>query len=277
MSNAAPTPPRSHPEFQPSGPMPAGLAHLELTLHHHIENCFGSLSRLVADKHDRVMDQTIRRLENLEETVTKGQKNGKGDVKDMKKEFSNLKAEVRNVIKGNDEIKDLIKALDEKIGKLEKKVEASGCKGQSVATDTTGHEAETSRAQKGDIVHRRTESAHNGGNPERLQQNQSGANHSASARHQSGNSSKGRRSNTTSGGGAGSAAGSSRREYFTELGASRGPVPDVREHPAYSGGQQGYDLAYDSNGMPVGLGVSDTTIFQAPSFSEGWYQRVYGP
>jgi len=104
-----------------------------------------------------------------------------------------------------------------------------------------------------------------------------GANHSASARHQSGNSSKGRRSNTTSGGGAGSAAGSSRREYFTGLGASRGPVPDVREHPAYSGGQQGYELAYDSNGMPVGLGVSDTTIFQVPSFSEGWYQRLYGP
>lgn len=257
--------------------MPAGLAHLELTLHHHIESCFGSLSRLVADKHDRVMDQTIRRLESLEEMVTKGQKSGKGDVKDMKKEFSNLKAEVRSVIKGNDAIKDLIEALNEKIGKLEKKVEEGGCKGPSVATDTTGNEAESSRAQKGDIVHRRTESAHNGGNPERLQQYQSGASHSTSPRHQSGNSSKGRRSNTMSGGGAGSAAGSSRREYFTELGASRGPVPDVREHPAYSGVQQGYGHVYDSNGMPVGLGGSDTTIFQAPSFSEGWYQRVYGP
>ena len=275
MSNAAPSPPRSHPDYQPSGPMPAGLAQLELTLHHHIDSCFRSLSGLVTDKHDRMMDQTIRRLENLEESLLKGQKSGRGDIKDMKKDVSSLKAEVRDIAKGSDAIKDLIQALDVKIGKLEKTVEEGGFKYQTVAADTSGDQPENSRAQKSEVAHRRTGSAHTG-NPERHQQYHSGSNHPSSARHQSGNSSKGRRSNTMSGGGADSAAGSSRREYFAELGASRGPVPDVREHPAYAGGQQGFSPDYDSNGMPVGLGGSDGTVFQAPSFSEGWYQRVYG-
>ena len=274
--NAAPTPPRSHPEFQPSKPMPASLSQLELALHHHIESCFGSLSRLVTDKHDRIMDQIIRRLENLEEIIGKGQKSGKGDIRDMKKDIGILKVDVKDVLKGSNEVKNLIKALDHKIGTLEKTVKEDGSKCQHVTADVNRNEPEKPAVQQRLPVHRRTESAHAPGNPEQLQRYQSGTSHSSSPRHQSGNSSKGRRSNTLSGEGRSSAGGSSRREYFAELGAARSPVPDLREHPAYSSGQQGYGQASDSNDMPGGMGGSDAALFQAPSFSEGWYQRVYG-
>ncbi len=276
MINAAPTPPRSHPDFQPSGPMPAALAQLELSLHHHIESCFGSLSRLVTDKYDRVMDQVIRRLENLEEMVGKGQKIGRGDIKDVKKDISSLKGEVKDVVKGSDAIKDLIKALDDKMDKLEKNFEENGCKYQHVAVDTNGSEPERPKTQQGATVRRGTGSANVSGNPEQPQPYQSGTSHSSSARHQSGHSSKERRSNTMSGGGQSSAPGSSRREYFAELEAARGPVPDINEHPAFTGVRQGYEHAYDPNGMLVGLGGSDAAAFQAPFFNDGWYQRVYG-
>ena len=276
MINAAPTPPRSHPDFQPSGPMPAALAQLELSLHHHIESCFGSLSRLVTDKHDRVMDQMIRRLENLEEMVGKGQKCGKGDIKDVKKDISSLKGEMNDVVKGSDVMKDLIKALDGKMDKLGKGFEEDGCKYQHVAVDTDESEPERPKTQQGASGHRGTGAANALGTTEQRQPYQSGISHSSSARHQSGHSSKGRRSNTMSGGGQSSAPGSSKREYFAELGAARGPVPDINEHPAFTGVHQGYQQAFDPNGMLVGMGGSDAAAFQPPSFSDGWYQRVYG-
>ena len=276
MINAAPTPPRSYPGFQPSGPMPAAFAQLEMNLHHHIETCFGSLSRLVTDKHDRIMDQIIRRLENLEEVVGKGQKSGKGDIKEIKKDISILKAAMKDSVKGSDAVKDLTKKLGEKIGKLEKKIEDCGSKCQHTSPNTIGSELERPRVQQAASAHRRAESAHAPENPVQRQPYQSGASHSSSGRHQSDNSSR-VRSNTMSGGGQGSGPGSSRREYFEYLGAARSPAPDLRDHPAFSGVQQGYSQTYDANGVPVGLGVSDAAPFQPTSLSDGWYQRVYGP
>ena len=255
--------------------MPAALVQLEMNLHHHIETCFGSLSRLVTDKHDRIIDQTIRRLENLEEMVGKGQKSGRGDIKDIKKEISSLKAEMKDVVKGSDTVKDLTKALDEKIEKLEKKVDECGCKCQHASPDTNGSESEISRAQQSIHVHQRAESAHAPENPVQRHPYQSGAGHSTSGRHRSGNSSRAR-SNTMGGSGQGSAPGSSRREYFENLGLARSPAPDLRDHPAFAGTQQGYGRAYDANGMRVGLGVSDAAPFESTSLNHGWYQRAYG-
>lgn len=282
-NNSVPTPPRSYPGFQPSGQIPNGLAHLELTLHHHIESCFGSLSRLTVDRHDRAMDQTIRRLDNLQEMVAKGLKSAKADGKDIRKEIGNLSMEFKENIKGSEEIRDLVKGLGEKIGKIEKQVEEGGCKCQHTAAEASGSDPEVPGGQQGNLANPRTSGSHGtSGQQERRQQYRSGASQSSSRRHQSQNSSRGRQSNGMSagtGGGRSSGAGSARREYFAELGATRGPMPDLREHPAYSGAQQvqqGYNgQAFDENGVPVEMGLPNDTIFP-PSFSEGWYQRVYG-
>ena len=273
MSNAAPTPPRSHPEFQPSGPLPAGLANLELTLHHHLESCFASLSRLVTDKHDRTMDQIIRRLENLEEAVRKGHKSGKGDIRDMKKDISSLKEDTKIIIKDSDGIKEYIKALNEKVGTLEQKFD----QGQRVAANSSGSdERQNPEAQRRGTGHRRTESAHTSGNLEQRQQYVSGISQSTSARHQSSNSSQGRRSNTLSGGRPGSAAGTSRKQFCGDLGPTRGPVPEIRNHPTYSVSHEGYGQVLDPNSLPAGIGSSEAEAFQTPSFSDGWYARAYG-
>ena len=270
VSNAAPTPPRSHPEFQPSGPLPAELAHLEMNLHYHLDSCFASLGRLVTEKHDRTLDQVIRRLENLEESVKKGQKYGKGETRDIRKELSSLKEEFKTVVEGSRGIENLIKALTEKVGNIEPKVgHGNPAAANSAGINGTGYP----NTHHG---HRRIGSAHTSGNFEQREQHLSGASHSNSTRHQSSNSSNGRDPNTLSGGRPGSATGVSRRHYFTELGAVRGPAPDLRDHPAYSGSNRGCSQALDASSLPVGIGSSDAEAFQAPSFSESWYARAYG-
>ena len=61
-NNSVPSPPHNQHDYQRPGSMSAAMARLELTLHHHIDSTTASLSRLITDKHDRIMDQTIRRL-----------------------------------------------------------------------------------------------------------------------------------------------------------------------------------------------------------------------
>ena len=271
MINAAPTPPRSYPGFQPSAPMAAGFAQVELGLHHHMESCFGSVSRLIIDKQDRSTDQIIRTMENREE-IGKGQKIGK-DIRDIKKDVGVLKAEVKDSVKRSD-IKDLIKALNDKIALLEKKVENCGCKCQHASLDTSVSELEGSRAQQATHLHRRAERAQASENIMQRQPHQSVASRSSGERHQSGNNGRAR-SNIMSGGGQGSAPASSRKEYLENLGAGKGPAPDLRNHPAFADVQQRHRQAFDANGMPVGLGISDAASIQ-PSLTQDWYQQSFG-
>ena len=71
-----------------------------------------------------------------------------------------------------------------------------------------------------------------------------------------------------------SAERSVRREYFAELGAARGAVPDLRNHPAYAGTLQGQGLGNGKNEMPAPPNVLP---FRNPSLGVGeWYQKAYG-
>ena len=73
LGNSVPTPP--HSSYQPhSGPPSAELSRLELNMHHHIDTVFGSLTRLIINKQDQAVDQTIRRIEKLEKRVDKALK-----------------------------------------------------------------------------------------------------------------------------------------------------------------------------------------------------------
>ena len=274
-SNSVPSPPHSQNDYQRPGSVSAALAHLELTLHHHVDSVSGSLSRLITDKHDRVMDQTIRRLENLEELISRELRSLRGEVKDIKKQVSNLKEGLKDTSRSNDGTKDLLKGLEGKFEALEKHVQEHGCKCQHVVAEQSLSEPESDR-QRRNKSHRRTESAHGAlGQGEQREQYRSSASRSSNSGRQSGNSSRRHRSNTLSGQ-PGSGASDEKREYFTELGQARGPVPDIKDHPAYAGVHQGTGQVYghDQSRMPT---VLNGLPYENPSLSDGrWYQQAYG-
>lgn len=277
-SNSVPSPPHNQHDYQRPGSMSAAMARLELTLHHHIDSTAGSLSRLITDKHDRIMDQTIRRLENLEETVSKGFRHLKADFKDIRKDIDDLKEEFKDVVKGSDSVQELFKGMDGKLKALEKSVEGHSCNCQLAVAERSPSEP-ASEPQQEAASHRRTESAHGAlGHGEQRQQYRSGASRSSTSARQSGNSNRVHRSNTVNKqlGNRMSDETDTRREYFAELGAARGPMPDLRDHPAYSGMQQDQSQIYghDQHSIPS---VLHGLPYEPPSLSDGrWYQQAYG-
>lgn len=277
-NNSVPSPPHNQHDYQRPGSMSAAMARLELTLHHHIDSTAGSLSRLITDKHDRIMDQTIRRLDDIEEAVSKGLRNIKNDLKDIKKDIGSLKREVKDVVASSGRSQDIFRRLDAKLEALEKSVEENSCKCQLVATEPSPHLSDR-ESQKGAASHRRAESAHGAlGQGEHRQQYQSGASRSSNSARHSANSNRAHRSNTSKSqpSNGTSEEMDSRREYFAELGAARGPKPDLRDHPAFSGMHQaqGQTYSHDPNEMPS---ILNDLPYEPPSLSNGrWYQQAYG-
>lgn len=254
------------------------MARLELTLHHHIDNATGSLSKLITDKHDKLMDQTIRRLEDLEETVSRGFRSFKADLKDIRKDDSGLKGEFKDGVESSDKVEELIKGMDRKLEALENGIKEHGCKCRAAVTKRSPSEPD-GRHQREATSHRRTESANGAvSQGEQRQQYRSGASRSSTSARHSGNSHRVHRSNTVSSklDDRTNEDMEKRREYYAELGAARGPMPDLRDHPAYSGIQKGQSQTYgqDQNGMPS---VYDVLPYEQPSLSDGhWYQQAYG-
>lgn len=248
-----------------------------MTLHHHIDSSSGSLSRLITDKHDRAMDQMLRRLENLEETVGKVFRNLRGEIKDIRKDVGSLDRDLKNVVKGNEQTTKLIEGLDGKVQALKSHVQEHGCRCQLSATENSTSEADSDR-QRREKTHRRTESAHGAlGHNEDRKKHQRGASRPTISARESENSTRGQRSrsNTLSGQPSSKVSDERRREYFAELGTVKGPVPDLREHPAYAGVQQDQARGYgqDQNGMGNGSPHENPS----PSLSDGrWYQQAYG-
>ena len=278
-NNSVPSPPHNQHDYQRPGSVSAAIARLELTVHHHIDSITGLLSRLITDKHDRIMDQTIGRLENLEEIVSKGFRDLKVDLKDTRKDIGIVKGDLKDVVKSSGRVQDIYAALDGKLESLEKAVEEHSCKCQLATTEESPHMLESER-QCGAVSHRRTESAHEAlGQGEQRHQYQSGTSRSSNSARHSGNSNRARRSNTSNSRPCNRMSDDLdiRREYFAELGAARGPMPDLRDHPAYSGMQQtqGQTYNHDQNTMPS---ISNGLPYEHPSLSDGrWYQQAYGP
>lgn len=277
-NNSVPSPPHNQHDYQRPGSMSATMARLELTLHHHIDSTARSLSNLVTDKHDKIMDQTIRRLESLEETVSKGFRNIKADLKDIRKDIGGLKEESKDSMESSDKIQDFFRRLDGKFEALEKSVAEHNCKCQPAVAERSPSEPDN-ECQKKFSSHRRTESAHGAlGQGEQRPQYRSGASRSSTSARHSGKSEKAHRSNTVNSqlSNRMNSDMDSRREYFAELGVARGPMPDLRDHPAYSGMSQGQGEidAHDQDGM---ASILNGLPFKHPSLSDGgWYQQAYG-
>ena len=274
--NSVPSPPQNQYDFQRSGSVPAALAQIELTVHHHLDTAFASLSRLITDKHDRMVDQTIRRLENLEDATSKGLRAIKGEVKDLKKDVGSLRGDLKDAVSGNDGAKELIKGLEEKLQALDKHIEEHARSYEGNPREQSASEPDYDRHQQASS-HRRAESAHGAfGQGEQRQNYGSGVSRSSNSARQSGTSSRGHRSNTVSSHICNGVSDerSARREYFAELGAARGAVPDIRNHPAFAGTPQGQGLG---NGQVAVTATPNGPPLRNPSLGVGeWYQKAYG-
>lgn len=243
---------------------------------------------MINDRHDRMMDQTIRRLEHLEDILNKGFKELKNEAGDLKKRVSNLQGDVNEVKKRENRIIELIKGMDGIVQNLEKQIGENSCKCQQSAAEQSASEAESDHRHRSEATsytsHRRSESAHpTGGQSEPNQHCRSGASRTFNGARVSGASSTRDRSNTVNSQqqptSRMSAEKSNNKEYFAELGAARGPLPDIRDHPAFADRQQEHGQAFgygglSQNGMPIAL---TGLPYETPSLSDGrWYQQAYG-
>ena len=283
-NNFVPPPPRSYNDFQPSSaPAPPGLLHLENTLHYHIDACFERLSRLVTDKNDRIMDEVIRRCEALDERIEKGLTGlQKGEFTDIKKELDRMKASLRTSAKASDELKKNVRTIEERLEKLDKKIEENGCKCRSTHESLGDYGA--SSIPKHPTSHRDSDFPQH--SSARRHRSGNSVPHPTNVSYQPGNTSTGRRSNTMSGavGQRGSQDREGRREYFAAMGRDMGPEPDLNQHPAYVGAyQQLQPQAQDLGNGPVAIGPqigttgSDNVFYHSPQYSGGaWYDQAYG-
>ena len=274
--NAVPSPPANQHDFQRAGSVSVALTQIELTVHHHIDTAFGSLSRLISDKHDRMMDQTLHRLENLEDTVSKGFRVVKGEIKDVRKEFGKLQGRLIDESKSSDHIVGLVKRLEGKLDAFQAQVEQHAAEVKHTIAEQGTTEL---HHQQRSVSHRRTESAHGAlGRDEQRQHYQSGASTSTNSARQSETSSRRNRSNTTGSQSAGHMSDdrSTRKETYAEVGAPKEAVPDLRDHPAFAGIHRGHNqaLQHSQTGLPNSM---HSLPFETPSLSDGrWYQQAYG-
>lgn len=260
-------------------PVQAGLAHMEMALHHHIENCFAGLTRLVADKHDRTLNQVVLRLESLEARLERRSKKMEADLEEMKGDLEEMKKEItsrneessKEWLKGFNSVRELVRGVDYKMGSLEKKVEEYSCKSRypSVNGELSGSRVEfdvSPRRPNQSPKHRRTESAQatfpaQESSPLRSfplgslatsatkQQSRSSGDgksdySSSQGRHSNSTSTSARSSNDRS---------ASRREFFADLVATRGqqpPPPDLSQHPAYNQSQSSNGRARPPTPIP---------------------------
>ncbi|KAL9100164.1 MAG: hypothetical protein Q9163_004429 [Psora crenata] len=279
LSNSVPSPPQTRQDYQRPDPLSAGLSQLDMTIHHHIDNAFGSLSRLVTDKHDRVLDQVIRRLEDVEDRLGKGFKQMKSDIKGVNSELGKVKTAVHGFNAGQEGLKELLNGLEKKLGGLEQCIEEHKCQCQQIMTNqATSDEGDR---QPRSTTHRRTESAHGAlGTSQDRERQQNGGSRTSSKVRISNTSSRGHRTSTANSQTSARVSdnrGGARREYFAELGAARGPVPDIREHPAYAGVPQPPSQMYDQNGMPIGMAYTAPVTYGSQQLGDGgWYHQAYG-
>ena len=300
--NGVPPPPLTFRDYHPpSGPISPELHIVELNLHHHIDTCFASLSRLVTNKIDQSTDQIIRVQENQDENMTKLTKGTKEDIRSIHEIISTFEKEMReaqatrqpvefleNLPSTMDNMSLVMQKLGEKLEDLH--VGVSNPADSETGRKLLGMEQKLRElAGKVDRLLDRMPSDHqgNGMSPRRSQSASQPSPNTYGPRHQyqSGNSfasastrninasSRGRRINS----GAITDGRNARREFFAEMGNSMGTAPDLQQHPAYL--HTPHSPAYDANGFPVGLGPHGPS-YQMPAFAgrdpNAWYQQAYG-
>lgn len=260
-------------------------------MHHHLDKCFGNLTRLVTDKSDQIADQMMKQFESSEDKMNKTLKSNedrmdkalrssedkidkalrgiKGEVRELKKEAAPRHQEIKVMTsKGTDSIREQLKEVGLKIDALDKKID-----------EQSDGEREMVVRQPDESTRRRTESADAtlGHNEQRRGETIRSTNELGQGRQ----TSRGRQTTTdhASGSGARRDAGrSTRREHFAQVGVMRGEPPDLSQHPAYRRDQgQSPGHSQDVGRVTAGHQANGSTSYQTPSSQNGgWYHQAYG-
>ena len=274
--NGVPPPSQhSYPEFQPTAVVPAGIAQMELTLHHHIDRCFSGLSKLVTDKVDMATDQILRRVEALEDKVKTSLKGLEGRGRDSKRDITGLSKDILEMLKASDDVKEMIEELKIKMESLGKGVEE--CSYRSDVGETGHGKVDRTQDQH---KHFPPETAQVvSGYVARTHRHESGTSQASRNRH---SNRSGRSHHTNALGDAENniqEKQTPRKKVFAYTDIARGKPPDLKDHPAYSSEQQDSSMpqAEALAGAPTGYGRTEIPLFQNPSFRNGgWYKEAYG-
>ncbi|KAL8874629.1 MAG: hypothetical protein Q9174_000034 [Haloplaca sp. 1 TL-2023] len=270
-NNSVPPPPTSYPGFQPAGPLPPSFTQMELNLHHHIETCFGSLMRLTTDNTDRTIDKMVRRSDEVQDTLEKGLRVVKNEIKDIRKEMGNIRKDVVSAPQASEKLENSIKSLSQKLDKIDEKVGKieKNYRPHELPISESDQEASSAHSEGQPSPQQRSQSVHASVSSSQVQRQPytsgaSGTTQASDSTQQSGNS-RGRRSTASNPGGAlrrSDEQNANRRDIFAQMEAVNVPVPDIREHPAFRGVAEEYGRS--------------SPIYQAPNYSDIWYQRVHG-
>lgn len=276
--NPVPPPPGSYPGYQPSVQIPASMEHIERGLHHHFDQCFGSMSRLTTDKSDKVVDQVLSHLDHSDEKMERALKGIKGEIRELKKDAISRHREIKEVSKAIDSMQeqvsrvvDTLKELGLKIDGLEKKTDEES---------DSGSEHGMVVHQTDESMRRRTESAHAtlGHNEQRRRRPSRTLNGLRQGRQVS----RGRQNTTDDDGGSGArrhAGRSTLGQHYTQVGASlMGEPPDLSQHPAYRR-QRGQSREYSQGASrtTAEFQANGSTSYQTSSLQNvGWYHQAYG-
>ena len=284
-ANSVPSPPANVHDFQRVGSVTAALAHMDLSVHHHIDSSHGSLSGQITEKCDRTTDRVLTRIDKFELGLKKGFRDIRNLFRDLKTTASDTHA-VADSIQGEarqhyDGIMNAIASIETKVQAVEKK--CVECINTIEQERERQHRSETTSP----TPRRRTESAHpTFGQGESRGQNQGETSRLMNRAEASGTSSQRDQSNASSAQqsvGGMSRQGSHRRQFFAEMGANMGSQPDLRDHPAYANNNQ--NEGQQAHGQGEGHGreeEGDPVIlrqlpFHAPSLTNGrWYEQAYG-
>lgn len=248
--------------------MVTGLAQLELTLHHHMDSCFGSLSRLIIDKNDSTSDQMIRRFEALDDNVEQGIRDLNGSASGLKKDINSLINATKDVMRRLWVMQEHSRELELRLELLEKAARGGNTRYDSYASTTSVREPRTMSPQPSQSVHRRTGSAIE----------PSIRDESLNEGHPSVYGSRGFRSYTTSS--AGPEVGEVRKvkkQLYTEPGAAKGPPPDLDDHTAVMEYEPPSTKNEDVRRMiEAGLNDPEGQIYSRGYRDGGWYESLYG-
>lgn len=271
LPNPVPPPPRSYPGYQPPVQIPAGMEEMERNLHHHLDQCFGSLTRLMTDKSDKIVDKMMKQLEESEDKMDKALKAVKGEVRELKKEATSQHREIKDVAKVTGSIQEKVSGVDVAVKGVGLKIDALEKK-----MDESDSEREMVVRQPDESIRRRTESAH--ATLPQNEQRRHRPNPSPIGLRQGRQTSRGRQDNVSGSGTRRQTDRSIRREHFTQVGVMRGEPPDLSQHPAYRR-QQGQSTEYnqDAGRVAAGFQADESTSYQTPSLQNSdWYRRAYG-
>lgn len=277
-TNSVPSPPHSQQDYQRQGDLAASLSQLDLTIHHHLDTAFGSLARLMTDKHDRLLDHILRRLDDMDDRLEKAFKGTRDEIRDVSNDLARVKGALNNFSQNHEDVKEAMQGMEAKIETLRK------FHGQDVGDLRLSVPVPTGDDSASE------------GQPQLCQQPRTESNIGAVGADKKGSPFKRRhsrktskaRSNKTSqqnpapnsnGGQSAKAINEAvtvAQAYPPDFGVLRGPAPDIRGHPAYAGPFATAPQMYEQHGVPIAKHAEGPSYPSQRIDSGNWYQKAYG-